>query len=59
MNRGTLVILFMFQFMLNLSFGQDRDIPFDKRLFEDQKEGFERAVKEIKLGDFYFFDGRN
>lgn len=45
--------------MLNLAFGQDRDIPFDKRLFTEQKEGFEEAVKEIKLGDFYFFDGRN
>lgn len=38
---------------------QDRDIPFDKRLFEHDKLGFEEAVKEISLGDFYFFDGRD
>jgi outer membrane protein OmpA-like peptidoglycan-associated protein/tetratricopeptide (TPR) repeat protein len=38
---------------------QERDIPFDKRIFEDQKEGFEAAVKEISAGDFYFFEGRN
>jgi len=38
---------------------QDKDIPFDKRLFEDQKEAFETAAKEINLGDFYFFDGRD
>lgn len=40
-------------------YAQDSDIPFDKRLFEDEKEAFETAVKEIKLGDFYFFDGRD
>lgn len=45
--------------LANLSFGQDKDIPFDKRLFEDRKTEFEEAVKEIKLGDFYFFDGRD
>lgn len=36
---------------------QDKDIPFDKRLFEDDKTGFFDAAKEIKEGDFYFFDG--
>ncbi len=36
---------------------QDKDIPFDKRLFEDDKAGFFDAVKEIKEGDFHFFDG--
>ncbi len=36
---------------------QDKDIPFDKRLFEDDKEGFNKATKEIKLGDYKFFDG--
>ena len=39
------------------SFGQDKDIPFDKRLFPDDKVGFIAAVKDIKQGDFYFFDG--
>lgn len=36
---------------------QDKDIPFDKRLFEDDKAGFSEATKEIKEGDYYFFDG--
>lgn len=36
---------------------QDKDIPFDKRLFEDRKDGFDNAVKEIKLGDLHFYDG--
>ncbi|MBL7897435.1 MAG: PD40 domain-containing protein [Crocinitomicaceae bacterium] len=39
------------------SVGQDKDIPFDKRLFEDRKEEFDKAVAEIKEGDFYFYDG--
>ncbi len=39
------------------SIGQDKDIPFDKRLFEDRKEEFDKAVAEIKEGDFYFYDG--
>jgi outer membrane protein OmpA-like peptidoglycan-associated protein len=54
----------MKNFLLILSFffcyvavAQDKDIPFDKRLFTDDKEGFSAAVKEIKLGDFHFFDG--
>lgn len=38
-------------------FAQEEDIPFDKRLFEDQKEGFDEAVKNIKEGDYHFFDG--
>jgi len=40
-----------------LSIGQDKDILFDKKLFEDRKEGFDAAVKEIKLGDLHFYDG--
>lgn len=36
-----------------------KDIPFDKRLFADDKVGFDEATKNIKLGDFYFFDGRD
>ncbi len=39
------------------SIGQDKDIPFHKRLFEDRKEEFDKAVAEIKEGDFYFYDG--
>ena len=39
------------------SFAQKEDVPFDKRLFQDQKEGFNEAVKEIKLGDYHFYNG--
>jgi hypothetical protein len=39
------------------AFGQDKDIPFDKRLFEDRKEEFDIAVKEIRDGDLHFYDG--
>ncbi len=39
------------------AFGQDKDIPFDKRLFEDRKEEFDNAVKEIRDGDLHFYDG--
>ena len=35
---------------------QDKDIPFDKRLFDD-KDGFSEASKHIKQGDYEFFDG--
>jgi outer membrane protein OmpA-like peptidoglycan-associated protein/tetratricopeptide (TPR) repeat protein len=41
----------------SLSLAQDKDVPFDKKLFENQKAAFSDAVKEIKLGDFHFFDG--
>ena len=36
---------------------QETDIPFDKRLFEDRKVEFMASVKDIKQGDFHFFDG--
>ena len=49
-------------FFISITFGvatlaQQEDVPFDKRLFEDDKEGFDNAIKEIKKGDFHFFDG--
>ncbi|MEO9533014.1 MAG: OmpA family protein [Crocinitomicaceae bacterium] len=47
-----LICVFAFE-----AFTQDKDIPFDKRLFEDDKAGFSEAVKRIKLGDYKFFDG--
>lgn len=59
MNR----LLTILSLLLTLNvIGQDtipsnEDIPFDKRLFADQKEGFDEAVKEIKLGDYHFFGG--
>jgi outer membrane protein OmpA-like peptidoglycan-associated protein len=36
---------------------QDKDIPFDKRLFPNQKSEFQDAVQQIKEGNFNFFDG--
>ncbi|MCB9224738.1 MAG: OmpA family protein [Crocinitomicaceae bacterium] len=53
--RNILIILSLFVSLISIS--QDKDIPFDKRLFEDKKEGFNEAVKEIKLGDYHFYDG--
>ncbi|MBI3135687.1 MAG: OmpA family protein [Bacteroidetes bacterium] len=44
-------------FVSLFSIGQDKDVPFDRRLFEDRKEGFDEAIKEIKEGDFFFYDG--
>lgn len=41
------------------AFGQNQDVPFDKKLFQDRKSEFQDAVKEIKEGDFHFFDGSN
>lgn len=48
--------LFLLLLVVN-TFGQDKDIPFDKRLFEDRKEEFDVAVKEIRDGDLHFYDG--
>ena len=59
MNRLIQIGCFIALLLSGVTFGQNKDIPFDKRLFEDNKEGFEAAVKEISLGDFYFFDGRD
>lgn len=59
MNKWQIIALIFFLTIGYTSIAQEKDIPFDKRLFEDQKLEFEDAAKEIKLGDFYFFDGRN
>jgi outer membrane protein OmpA-like peptidoglycan-associated protein len=49
--------VFLLLIFVTCSWGQDKDIPFDKRLFEDKKEGFDNAVKEIREGDMHFYDG--
>jgi outer membrane protein OmpA-like peptidoglycan-associated protein len=49
-----MIVLCVFAFQAT---SQDKDIPFDKRIFEDDKTGFSEATKRIKLGDFKFFDG--
>ena len=51
-----LLLLFLLTFT-GLAISQDKDVPFDKRLFPNQKDAFMDAVKAIKKGDFYFFDG--
>lgn len=51
------IILILAVFVGQMALSQDKDIPFDKRLFEDDKEGFNNATKEIKSGDYKFFDG--
>jgi len=58
MNRTIKIALTLLLFVVSVTgIAQDKDIPFDKRLFEDRKEGFDEAVKEIKLGDLHFYDG--
>lgn len=42
---------------IHSAFAQDKDIPFDKRLFEDRKTEFDAAIAEIKKGDMFFYDG--
>ncbi|NOQ74558.1 MAG: OmpA family protein [Crocinitomix sp.] len=59
MNKWKSIALFICLFVGYSALTQEKDIPFDKRLFESQKLEFEEAAKEIKLGDFYFFDGRD
>lgn len=51
------LLLLFFLILTGLAFTQDEDVPFDKRLFPNQKDAFMDAVKAIKKGDFYFFDG--
>jgi outer membrane protein OmpA-like peptidoglycan-associated protein len=54
MIRNILTLAFVGLYSIAIS--QDKDIPFDKRLFED-KAGFTEASKNIKKGDYEFFDG--
>jgi tetratricopeptide (TPR) repeat protein len=55
--KKLLLLTYLFAFIS--VFGQDKDIPFDKRLFQDQKTEFQEAIRNIKEGDFHFFDGSN
>lgn len=50
-------LFFALLFAMGVIYAQDKDIPFDKRLFEDRKVEFEIAVKEIRDGDLHFYDG--
>jgi len=52
------LILFIGIVLLSIqSFGQDKDIPFNKDTFKDDMPGFNKATKEIKLGDIHFYRG--
>ena len=53
------ILFYMALFIAVNAVAQDKDIPFDKRLFEDRKVEFQAAVKDIKQGDYHFFDGTN
>jgi outer membrane protein OmpA-like peptidoglycan-associated protein/tetratricopeptide (TPR) repeat protein len=57
MNKQLLILLALCMSVLCPVYSQDKDVPFDKRLFEDRKQAFDEAVKEIKLGDLHFYDG--
>ncbi len=41
----------------NFSYGQDKDVPFNKKTFLEDKDGFKAAVKEIEHGDVHFYRG--
>lgn len=51
------ILSIAFLFGITVAYSQDKDVPFDKRLFEDRKEEFDIAVKEIRDGDLHFYDG--
>ncbi len=55
MKKGVLLVCVLLGSFL--SFGQDKDIPFNKESFSEDKAGFSNAVKEIKLGDIHFYRG--
>lgn len=53
-------IFYIFCFCIaSTGFAQNEDVPFDKKIFADDKLGFEQAVKSIRTGDSYFFDGKD
>ena len=59
MKMKQIILLLSLIFITGVSFSQDKDIPFDKDLFKNDKEGFNEAVKQIKLGDIHFNSGSN
>jgi outer membrane protein OmpA-like peptidoglycan-associated protein len=52
-------LLFVSLFQTINTWAQDKDIPFDKKIFTDDKEGFDEAVRQIKLGESLFYDGQD
>ena len=57
LNMKKLLLLLNLIIFLNLSFSQDKEVPFNKDLFKDNKEAFNEAVKQIKLGDIHYNSG--
>jgi outer membrane protein OmpA-like peptidoglycan-associated protein/Tol biopolymer transport system component len=56
MNKNIILYISLL-FTSFLSFSQDKNVPFSKSLFAENKEGFSNAVKEIKMGDMYYYRG--
>lgn len=54
-----LLLIFSVILLSSFAYSQDKDIPFDKNLFQNNKEGFNDAVKQIKLGDIHYNSGSN
>lgn len=59
MNRFAIYIVLCLLTGWSTALAQEKDIPFDKKIFNEDKLGFEAAVKEIRTGDSYFFDGKD
>jgi hypothetical protein len=53
MNKNIILYISLL-FTSFLSFSQDKDVPFNKNVFTEDKAAFSKAVKEIKLGDMYY-----
>jgi len=51
------LILILFIVVGSFSYGQDKDVPFDKKMFLNDKEGLNEAIENISVGDMYFIKG--
>jgi len=51
------LILILFIVVGSFTYGQDKDVPFEKKMFLNDKEGFNEAFENISLGDMYFLKG--
>jgi len=52
-----IILLICIVFGSILSFSQDKDVPFAKDAFLDDKDGFSKATKAIKMGDIHYMSG--
>lgn len=44
-------------FLFSSAFAQDKSVPFDKKLFKDQKDQFKEAEKALEEGDAFYAQG--